>query len=174
MYYNVGFNKIIVSSRYKHSNYFRKMSILIPFVTELMKCFKAGYCHFKFTLGAFSLANSLIVFLCSGLFCNVSGSIVSLRRNIGNHPHFNKEISMRSTTAPDMKMLQYSQESYEYTNDYSKERTMLKSETALENKVQNQLLRDMGLQKFPNTKQVLSLFKCNFPLAFNVNFICPW
>ena len=81
---------------------------------------------------------------------------------------------MRSTTAPDMKMLQYSQESYEYTNDYSKERTMLKSETALEYKVQNQLLRDMGLQKFPNTKQVLYLFKCTFPLELNVNSICPW
>ena len=114
--------------------------------------------------GVLSLANVLILFLCSSLFCNVSGSIASLIRKTGKHPHLHKDISLRSTTAPDMKMLQYSQESYEYANDYSKEHTMVNSETALENKVQNQLLRDMGLQRFPNTKQVPCLFKSAFPL----------
>ena len=141
------------------------MNILIPFVTEPMKCSKTGYGHFKFTFGVLSMANALILFLCSSLFCNVSGSIASLIRKTGNHPHLHKDISLRSTTAPDMKMLQYSQESYEYANDYSKEHTMGNSENALENKVQNQLLRDMGLQRFPNTKQVLCLFKCAFQLA---------
>ena len=158
--------KVVVISRYRHSTHFLKMNILIPFVTELIKCYKIHYGHFKLTFGVLSLANILILFLCLSLFCNVSGSIASLRSKTGDHSHFHKKLSLRSTTAPDMKMLQYSQESYEYANDYSKEHTMLKSETALENKVQNQLLRDMGLQKFPNTKQVLCLFKCIFPFAF--------
>ena len=161
------FCKIIVSSSYRQSNHFRKMNILIPFVAEPMKCSKTGHGHFKSTFGVLSMANALMLFLYSSLICNVSASIASLRRKTGNHPDFHKEILLRSTTAPDMKMLQYSQESYEYANDYSKEHTMLKSETALENKVQNQLLRDMGLQKFPNTKQVLWLFKCFPPLSFH-------
>ena len=164
MYHHVVFGKIIVSSRYKHSNHFFKMYNFIPFVTERIKCHKIHYSHFKLTFGVLSLANALILFLFSSLFCNVSGSIASLIRKTGNHPHLHKDNLLRYTTAPDMKMLQYSQESYEYANDYSKERTMVNSETALENKVQNQLLRDMGLRRFPNTKQVLCLFKCAFPL----------
>ena len=99
-----------------------------------------------------------VIFLQSLLFSNVLSSSVYL-----SHKIHHKSKSTQNHPSNDLTKSQEivnSIESYEYPGDYSAENSFHNlKQSSSEHKVQNLLLKDMGLQKMPNMKTVNILIR---------------
>ena len=94
-----------------------------------------------------------VIFVQSLLFSNVLSSSVYLSHKIR---HKSKSTQNQpSNDLPKSQEMVNSIESYEYPGDYSAENSLHNvKQSSSEHKVQNLLLKDMGLQKMPNMKTV--------------------
>ena len=94
-----------------------------------------------------------VIFVQSLLFSNVLSSSVYL-----SHKIHHKSKSTQNQPSNDLTKsheMVNSIDSYEYPGDYSAENSLQnQKQSSSEHKVQNLLLKDMGLQKMPNMKTV--------------------
>ena len=94
-----------------------------------------------------------VTFFISLLLTNVTCSSLYLSQKILHRSKVAKDNTHVHNKLP-LNREHPSENSYEYPGDYSIENDMPASVLSHEHKVQNQLLKDMGLQKFPDARKV--------------------
>ena len=133
---------------------FRKMNFCILCKCGLVKYpmmnnYERRTCSISYIL----FCVTYVILLNSLMFTNVTCSSLYLSHKI----HHRSKIAKDSTDVH--KILPLSKEipgenSYEYPGDYSIENNLPNSALSHEQKVQNQLIKDMGLQTYPDARKV--------------------
>ena len=124
-----------------------------------------------------SLRSSLlcIAYCCTLFFSNVMCANVYSPHNIHHKSKPHNHVSHVSTYVPGNLNVRPKTNSYEYQSDDSVEDDDVKMGVSLlkssEQKVQRQLLKDIGLRKVPNTKHVSCLFSYNRMLVQLIKYI---